>query len=140
MFRILFVLLFTLSYLFSADVAIVKNISGDVFAKKQDQMQKLSVGQKIQEHDVIITKDNSSIGMIFEDGTIISLGKNSILSIDKYLFRPSQDEFLFDVNMKKGLATYESGKLGKLSPESVKFRIPEGVIGIRGTKFYVEVK
>ncbi len=42
--------------------------------------------------------------------------------------------------MSKGLATFESGKIGKLSPESVRFRIPEGTIGIRGTKFYVEVK
>ena len=44
------------------------------------------------------------------------------------------------MNLKKGKAVFSSGKIGKLSPESVKFRIPEGIIGIRGTQFAVEVK
>jgi hypothetical protein len=118
----------------------VKKLSGDVFAQDSKMMKKLSIGHKVQEYDVIITKQNSSVGMIFEDGTMVSLGENSVLSINKYLFRPSLKEFSFDIDMRKGLATYESGKMGKLAPESVKFRIPEGTIGIRGTKFYVEVK
>ena len=140
MMRIFLVTTLLFSFLFSQDVAIVKKVSGEVFAKRVDSMQRLSTGQKIQEKDIIITKDDGSIGMIFEDGTIISLGANSVLSINKYLFRPSQKEFSFDVDMSKGLASFESGKMGKLSPQSVKFRVPEGIVGIRGTKFYVEVK
>lgn len=140
MLRIIFITFISLSFLFSQDVAIVKKVSGEVFAKRVDTMHKLSIGNKIQEKDIVITKNTGSIGMIFEDGTILSLGENSILSINKYLFRPSQKEFSFDVDMSKGLATFESGKIGKLSPESVKFRVPEGIVGIRGTKFYVEVK
>jgi len=120
--------------------SIVKNVLGEVFAKRVETIDQLSTGHKIKEHDIIITKQGSSIGIIFEDGTIISLGENSILSINKYLFRPSQKEFSFDVDMSKGLASFESGKIGKLSPQSVKFRVPEGTVGIRGTKFYVEVK
>lgn len=140
MLRILFITSVLLSFLFSQDVAIVKKVSGEVFAKRAEVMQKLSAGQKVKESDVIITKKESSVGMIFDDGTIISLGQNSVLSINKYLFRPSKKEFSFDVDMSKGLASFESGKIGKLSPESVKFRVPEGTVGIRGTKFYVEVK
>ncbi len=140
MFRIILITFLVLSFSFSQDVAIVKKISGEVFAKRVDNMHKLSAGHKIQEKDIIITKNDGSIGMIFEDGTIISLGANSVLSINKYLFRPSQKEFSFDVDMSKGLASFESGKIGKLSPQSVKFRVPEGIVGIRGTKFYVEVK
>jgi len=44
------------------------------------------------------------------------------------------------LDLKKGKAVFSSGKIGKLSPKSVKFRIPTGVIGIRGTKFAVEAK
>ena len=138
--RILFIMSLLFCFSFAQDVAIVKKISGEVFAKRVGTMQKLSLGQQIQDKDIVMTKENSSIGMILDDGTVISLGANSILSINKYIFRPSKNEFSFDVDMSKGLATFESGKMGKLSPESVKFRIPEGTIGIRGTKFYVEVK
>lgn len=140
MFRVVFIVLLLSLSVLSSDVAIVKNVAGEVFAKRADVMQNLLAGDKIKEGDVIVTKTKGVIGMIFDDGTVVSLGQNSIFSIDKYLFKPSENEFLFDVNMVKGLAAFESGKIGKLSPESVNFRVPEGVIGIRGTKFYVEVK
>ncbi len=140
MFRIIFMIFLLFTFIFAQDVAIVKKVSGEVFAKRLKDIEKLSMGSKIQEKDIIITKTSSNIGLIFEDGTIVSLGENSVLSINKYIFRPSQKEFMFDVDMSKGLVTFESGKIGKLAPEAVKFRIPEGTIGIRGTKFYVEVK
>ncbi len=140
MFRFMCVLFLSWTFMFAQDVAIVKKVSGEVFAKRVKVLEKISIGSKVQESDIIITKTNSSVGLIFEDGTIISLGENSVLSINKYLFRPAKNEFLFDVDMSKGLATFESGKIGKLAPQSVKFRVPEGVVGIRGTKFYVEVK
>jgi len=128
------------SFLFAKDIAIVKKMTGEVSVKRVDQTVLLAIGQKIQEGDLIVTKSNSDIGMIFEDGTIIALGENSSLSVDKYLFKPATNEFLVDMDMQKGIASFESGKIGKLSPESVKFRVPEGTVGIRGTKFYVEVK
>jgi len=140
MFRFMCVLFLSWTFMFAQDVAIVKKISGEVFAKRVKVLEKMSIGSKVQESDIIITKTNSSVGLIFEDGTIISLGENSVLSINKYLFRPAKNEFLFDVDMSKGLATFESGKIGKLAPQAVKFRVPEGIVGIRGTKFYVEVK
>ncbi len=138
--KIFMIVLLVLSFLFSKDIAIVKKISGEVTAKRAQKMVSLIIGQKIQEGDLIVTKSSSDIGMIFEDGTILALGENSVLSVDKYLFKPASNEFLVDMDMKKGTASFESGKIGKLSPESVKFRVPEGTIGIRGTKFYVEVK
>lgn len=128
------------SFVFAKDIAIVKKLSGEVSAKRIDKTVSLSIGQKIHEGDLIITKNSSDIGMIFEDGTIVALGENSVLSVDKYLFRPATNEFLVDMDMQKGIASFESGKIGKLSPESVQFRVPEGTVGIRGTKFYVEVK
>jgi len=138
--KIIMSILLVVSFLFAKDIAIIKKLSGEVFAKRIDKIVSLSVGEKIQEGDLIVTKSSSDIGMIFEDGTILALGENSVLSVDKYLFKPAISEFLVDMDMQKGIASFESGKIGKLSPESVKFRVPEGTVGIRGTKFYVEVK
>jgi hypothetical protein len=140
MFRSFFIITLLLSFSFASDIAIVKKLSGNAFAKRGDTLAKLVIGSKIQTGDILITKAKSSLGFIFHDGTILSLGENSILAIKEYLFQPLKNKYDFDVNMKKGLASFESGKIGKLSPQSVKFRVPEGVVGIRGTKFYVEVK
>ncbi|WP_458700252.1 FecR domain-containing protein [Sulfurospirillum sp. 1307] len=138
--RILLTFFLMLSFTFGANVAIVKKANGEVFAKRGEKLENLSVGDKLQNGDILITKASSSIGVLFDDGTALSLGSNSLLSIDKYIFKPAKNEFDFDINMKKGLASFESGKIGKLKPSAVKFRVPEGTIGIRGTKFYVEVK
>ncbi len=140
MLRICLFSILLFSFLFSDDIAIVKNTKGDVFAKRAESMHRLLVGDKLQERDILITKSLSSIGVLFNDGASLALGENSILSVNRYIFKPTKNQFQFDMNMRKGLATFESGKIGKLSPESVKFRVPEGIIGIRGTKFFVEVK
>lgn len=140
MVRILFFTAVLLSFLFSADIAIVKNLSGDVMVKRAEKLVEMTQGDKLLKNDILITKSSSSVGVIFQDGTVLSLGENSILHVDDFLFEPAKSEFKFDIKLDQGLATFESGKIGKLAPESVMFRIPEGTIGIRGTKFYVEVK
>lgn len=110
-----------------------------VEVKREKNTLILKQGDKLQEHDLITTKTNSSIGIIFDDGTRLSLGSKSIIKIKKFIVEPAKKEYNFDLNMTKGKASFSSGKIGKLSPESVKFHIPEGVISIRGTKFLVEV-
>jgi len=140
MIRLVLSLVLFASFLLAENIAIVKNVTGKVYAKRAKANVELGIGNQLQKGDILITQKDSSIGVIFHDGTLLSLGENSVLSIDKYLFKPSKNQFAFDLNMKKGLATFESGKIGKLAPKTVHFRVPEGTIGIRGTKFYVEVK
>ncbi len=128
------------SFLFASSIAIVKKASGEAFAKRNNHMISLKSGEQLYQGDVLITKKDGKLGIIFDDGTLLSLGENSILNINKYIFKPASNNFDINLDMKKGLAAFESGKIGKLSPKSVKFKIPEGTIGIRGTKFLVEVK
>lgn len=87
-----------------------------------------------------MTKSGSSIGIVFDDGTVLSLDEKAIFVINKFKVKPEKKEFDVDLFLKKGKAIFSSGRIGKLAPKSVKFRIPEGIIGIRGTKFAVEVK
>ncbi len=130
----------TSTMLFAGNIAIVKKISGKVFAKRDAKMIVLAPGTKLFQGDILITKKDSKVGIIFDDGTLLSLGENSILNINRYIFKPATNNFDIDLDMKKGLAAFQSGKIGKLSPKSVKFKIPEGTIGIRGTKFLVQVR
>ena len=124
----------------SEGVGIVKKLSGDVYAVRSSKNVRLKKGDVIKEGDTLMTKENGTVGVIFDDGTLLSLGKNSLLSVNKYLFKPSQNRYDIDLDMKKGLAGFESGKIGKLAPKSVKFRVPQGIVGIRGTKFFVEIR
>ena len=140
MVRFLFVFLIIFSYMFALDIAVVKKVTGDVSLKRGDKTVVLKPGSSLKEDDILVTKQNSSIGFIFHDGTMLSLGENSILKINRYIFKPLDKKFTLDVKLNKGQASFQSGKIGKLAPETVKFRVPDGIVGIRGTKFFVEVK
>jgi len=136
--KIVIILLLTYA-LIAKDVARVKSIKGEVVVKRDKKIVTLKIGSKLYESDLIMSKKNSSIGIMFNDGSRISLGAKSIFSIKKFIVNPVKKEFDVDISLIKGKASFSSGDVGKLAPESVKFHIPEGIIGIRGTKFMVEV-
>ena len=122
-----------------AHIAIVKTIKGTVSVKRSYSISAIKVGDFLNEDDILITEQDSSVGLIFTDGTKLSLGAKSYIVLEKYIFEPKTKQFAFDLNMSKGKALFESGKFGKVAPEAVKFKVPQGIIGIDGTKFYVKV-
>jgi hypothetical protein len=132
--------LILISNLLLASVGIVKKITGTVEVKRDKKVLTLKKGNPLFNGDIILTKTKSSVGIIFDDGTRVSLGAKAIFVIKKFIVNPSKKEYDVDLELKKGKVVFSSGKIGKLSPKSVKFRIPTGIIGIRGTKFAVEVK
>lgn len=137
--KLLILLLLSSSFIV-ANVAIVKKTTGEVEIKRSGKVITIKKGSMLKNGDIIFTKSKSSIGVIFDDGTTLSLGEKAIFVIHQFKVKPSKKEYKVDLELKKGKAMFRSGKIGKLSPKSVKFRIPEGAIGIRGTKFVVEVK
>lgn len=94
-------------------------------------------GVRIRMGDTLITESNGAMGVIFSDNTRISLGSNSEINIDHYVYNPKQGAFSFLTELIQGTASYISGTIGKLSPNSVKFKTPTAVVGIRGTSFLV---
>lgn len=138
--RVFLILCFALNVYANEGIAIVKQAVGDVSVKRQGMVKPIKQRDRLFREDVLITGEASSVGVIFHDGSVLSLGEKSHLVIEEFIFQPIEQKFQFDINMNKGTAIFESGKIGTLSPESFRFKIPEGTIGIRGTKFLVEVK
>ena len=119
---------------------VIKTINGAASIVHQDKVTSAAYGQKIFKGDTIITGPDGSLGIIFEDDTLISLGPNSEIVINEYVFAPAQGNMSIVTRMIKGTVTYLSGIIAKLSPNSVKFETPTATLGIRGTKFYAQVE
>jgi len=79
------------------------------------------------------------MGVILRDDTLISLGPNTKIAIDEFKFAPAKGELSILTRMTRGIITYISGQITKLSPESARFETPTSTIGVRGTKFLVKV-
>lgn len=118
----------------------IKTGKGDVAVIRSGSEIAIGTGALLYQNDIIRTGADSSVGIIFEDNTILSLGSESEIVIDEYVFAPEKDMMSVLIHMLKGTASYVSGIIGRQSPESVKFQTPDATIGIRGTQFLVKVK
>lgn len=135
-----FLILLVSSSVYAAEVGIVKLLKGVVSASIDSNIQNLSVGSILDEKVIIETKENSSVTIVFNDSSVLVLGPNSIINLKKYLFKPKENLYDFQLFLKKGAATFESGDIGKVSPESFIFKTPQGTVSIRGTKFAVKAE
>lgn len=127
------------AFVFAAEpVAFVKNIDGECLINRLDMIHAAKKGEYIYGKDKITTSKNSTIAISFNDGTRISVGAKSSINIDDYIFEPSAKNYKIDLLLQKGKMVFESGKVSKLAAKSVSIRTPQGIIGIRGTKFAVE--
>jgi len=85
------------------------------------------------------TGDGGSVGLIFSDDTIISMGPRTELAIEDYLFEPIEGKLAFIAKILRGTVSYLSGQIAKIAPESVKLITPAATIGVRGTHVLIKV-
>jgi hypothetical protein len=124
----------------SSCIATVNKMSGMATIVRQGRAVSATIGLEICEGDTIRTGPDGSIGIVFNDDTLLSLGPGSVLIIDEFVFAPKQGKFSIVIRMLKGTAAYLSGLISRFAPESVHFKTPTASIGIRGTKFIVKVE
>ncbi len=117
----------------------VKNLKGESMILRNNKTIIVQIGDKIFEGDTIKTKSKSSIGLIFKDNTLISLGSNTEFTIKKYEFNPVEKRETFISRMKKGTMTCLTGLMSKLNPDAMKIEVKSASIGIRGTHFVISV-
>ncbi len=97
------------------------------------------VNAALRRKDVIKTGPEASVGITFLDNTVITLGPETELEINEYLYKPRKGEAGLSGRMVQGTLQYISGSIAKIKPESVKIETPAGTIGVRGTRFVVKV-
>ncbi|MBB6187633.1 FecR family protein [Rhodanobacter sp. MP7CTX1] len=119
-------------------VALVKSITGDVKITRLHDTFGATGGATLRISDRVVTAAGASAAIVFRDGTLLTLGSGSDIQVRDYVFAPKDDKFAFSLYLTKGSAIYESGKIGKLSPQSVKIETPKATVGVRGTRFLIE--
>jgi len=120
-------------------VGSIKTVIGSAVIVRSNQPLSAKVGEKIFKNDSFKTGPDGSLGMILKDDTLLSLGPNTEVTINEFLFSPAEGKLSIVTRLFKGTVAYLSGVIAKLSPDSVRFETPVGNVGIRGTKFVVKV-
>ena len=118
--------------------ALVKSVHGDVKVTRQHETFEATSGTTLLVSDRVIAASGASAAIVFRDGTLLTLGSGADILVRDYVFEPKNGKFAFSLYLAKGSAIYESGKIGKLSPQSVKVATPKATVGVRGTRFLIE--
>ena len=121
-------------------IGTLQKVSGTAAVVRQGQILPAKAGLEIQANDTLRTDADGSIGVVFHDDTVLSLGPGSVLVIDEFVYAPRQGKLSLVLRMIKGTAVYLSGLIEKLAPDSVRFVTPSASVGVRGTKFAVKVE
>lgn len=119
---------------------VVKTLEGTGVVARGNATISAKIGMPLYVNDVVYTSNKSSIGIMLEDDTILSLGANSRLELKDFLFEPKNELFSIAVRLLKGSFAYMSGVIGRLAPEKVRIETPDAVIAVHGTRFLVTVE
>lgn len=122
------------------NIAQFKKVEGAVFVERDGKRSTAQIGGHVQQHDVVITGGDGSAGLTFADNSLLSLGPNSILSLDRFEFNATTHEGKFDTSLKKGVLSVVSGRIVKQKPEAMTIRTPSAILGARGTEFVIKAE
>jgi hypothetical protein len=121
------------------DIGVIKVSQGQVQVEREGKLVPASVGMSMRASDTLRTGPDGAAGVTFADNSLISVGPNTVFSIDKYRFDSTTHAGEFEGSLKKGKLAAVSGKMVKQTPESMTIRTPSSVMAVRGTEFVVAV-
>lgn len=121
-------------------VGSVKSVQGNSVIRRASGSIPATEGMHLLLNDVLVTSTDGRMGAILGDGTRISLGPNTELAVDRFVYQPAEGKFAMLLRLTQGVLAYISGRIARLSPQSVTVETPVGVIGLRGTKFAVSIE
>jgi hypothetical protein len=129
------ILIFSISFGFANDViGVISAGIGDITNQKNE---KLETGSKIYFGDTIIVKAQSNAQILLLDETALTVGEQSELTIDDFVYDPKSKVGKIVSNIKIGTVRIITGEISNQNPDNLEVNIPTGSVGARGTEFVV---
>lgn len=124
----------------NSQVAQIKTVSGQAEIVRNGARSPAKIGDPLYEKDTIETGADGSIGITFIDNTVMSSGPNSQIVLEDYKFNSSNFTGSMLTDMNRGTVSMVSGDIARSSPGAMKVKTPTAILGVRGTRFVIEVK
>ena len=112
---------------------IVRTVLGDL----ESAQRTLAKADPVHANENIITRKDSATELRFIDETMIKVGPDAQVALDRFVFDPSSGAEQVTVNMVKGMLRFISGKMRK---SAYAIRTPAATISVRGTIFTLNVR
>jgi hypothetical protein len=117
----------------------VKVASGAAFVVRDGREMAAAPGQVVLEADVLRTGADGRLGITLNDDTRVSLGPSSEVRVNRFSYGAADGGMALALKFVRGMAAYVSGRIAKLSPDSVRLETPAAIVGVRGTTLAIRV-
>jgi hypothetical protein len=117
----------------------VKTVSGTAYIVRQHGATVAKLGDAVFATDILRTADGS-LGVTLRDDTRVSLGPNSEMKVERYVYAPGEGGLGMVLKFMRGAAVYVSGRIAKLAPDAVRLETPAAIVGVRGTTVAIKVE
>ena len=117
----------------------VKIATGAAYIVRQNATLPAKPGDAVFATDTLRTQANGAIGVTLADDTRVSLGPDSEMRLERYVYSPADNALGMVLNFVRGVAAYVSGRMAKLAPDSVRLETPAAIVGVRGTTVAIKV-
>jgi hypothetical protein len=97
----------------------------------------LRAGIDVFANEIVKTADDSAALLIFQDKTELSIGANSEIVLDRFVFDPNPAKSAVAVSILAGVARFSTGVLPK---SAYTIRTPSATMSVRGTTFTISVE
>lgn len=118
----------------------IKTVSGTAYVVRAQGTTVVKAGDAIFATDTLRTAADGKLGITLKDDTRLSLGPNSEVKIDRYVYEPGEGGLGMVLKFVRGVAVYVSGRMAKLAPDSIRLETPTGIVGVRGTTVAIKVE
>jgi hypothetical protein len=95
-----------------------------------EKTQVLRIGQNVIRNERITTQNEGQVQLLFVDGSTLTLGPNSEIVIDEFVYDPKKQIGSMTATVTAGLLRYVGGKVSK--QKGANFYTPSGVVTVRG--------
>ncbi len=117
-------------------VGFVNKVQADARLVFNGASRKAGIGIAVFVDDEVQTGAKSRLEITFKDNSVITVGANAKLKIDKFVFNPDKKQGEFVFSAAKGAFRIATGRIGKIAGRRVSVTTPVATIGVRGTEFW----
>ncbi len=121
------------------DVGRVKIAMGAAKIERNKKFIPATVGMGIWRGDSLVTGPGGRIGVTFNDNSRFAAGPNARVQVNDFQFNDTTHQGRFLTRVDKGSVAIVSGKIAKSDRNAMRVRTPSALLGVRGTRFVVEV-
>ena len=117
-------------------VGIVTRVENDAQVVSGGVNTTASTGTVLHMKDELRTGANGRLQVTFRDKTVLTLGENATVVIDRYVFDPDAGIGEAALNSTRGAFRFATGRISAMQQKEITVTTPSAALAVRGTDFW----